>query len=66
VSNTGLVFDVCDSQAAHGLHDEIIELVRVRAAALRILFHEGVVACFLYAMGDLVKRLVPRDIFPIV
>ena len=54
VSNPGLVFQVADPQAAHGLDDEIIEFVGVGAAAgqgdafaavhgaaLRVLLDEG-------------------------
>ena len=33
VSNPGLVFQVADPQAAHRLHDEVIELIGVGAAA---------------------------------
>ena len=33
VSNPGLVFQVADPQAAHGLDDQVIELVSVGAAA---------------------------------
>ena len=33
VSNSGLVFQVHDPQAAHGLDDQVIELVGVGAAA---------------------------------
>src|SRR5262249_1007612 len=75
----GLVFQVADPQAAHGLHYQVIELVGVGAAAVPrdalatihgaafgVLLDERLVARLLYEACDLVDRLVPRDIFPMV
>jgi hypothetical protein len=78
VSNSGLVFQVADPQAAHGLDDQKVELVGVGAAAgpgdlfaavdgvaLRVLFDEGVVAGLLYPARDFIQRVIPGDVLPV-
>ena len=73
VSNASLVFEVADPQAAHGLDDQVIELVGIGAAAvpgnafaavdgvaLGILLDERFVARLLDQVRDLVDGRVPR------
>jgi len=79
VSNTGLVFQVADPQAAHRLDHQVIEFVGVGAAAipgdafaavdgaaLRVLFEEGFVTGLLDEAGDFIDGGVPGDVFPVV
>ena len=79
VSNPGLVFDVADPHAAHRLDDEIVEFVRVGAAAgerdafaavddaaVRVLLDERRVARLLHPLSDLVERLIPADVLPVI
>src|SRR5208337_3558799 len=79
VSNPGLVFQVADPQAAHGLDDQVVELVGIGAAAGEgdafaaidsvaggILFEEGVVARLLHLLRNFAVSLLPRDVFPMV
>src|SRR2546423_13362427 len=67
-----------DPQGAHGLDDEIVELVgigtaagpgdgfeAIDGAALRIFLDEGVVAGLFDAGGDFVEGIVPRNVFPL-
>src|SRR6516165_11972894 len=77
VSNSRLVFQVHDPQGAHGLDDEIVELVGVGATtgkgnrfatihtvSRRIGFDESIVARLLDLRGNLGNRLIPRNVFP--
>ena len=79
VSNTGLVFQVADPQAAHGLDHQVIELVGIGAAAgpgdalaavdgvaLGVRVDEGFIAGLLHQPPDLVDGGVPGDVLPMV
>src|SRR5208282_2895132 len=79
VSNPRLVFQVADPQAAHGLDDQVIELVGIGAAAgpghalaavdgaaLRVFLHEGVVTRLLHPVRDLIEGMVPGNVFPVI
>src|SRR5437879_76010 len=67
VSNTGLVFQVADPQAAHSLYDQIVEFVSVSAAAVErdILATVHGLAVFVLLDEALVARLldVTPDLF---
>ena len=78
VSNPGLVFQVADPQAAHGLYDQIIKFIGVGAAAgkrnsftavdsfaLTVGLDESVVAGFLYLLRNFGESLIPGNIFPL-
>src|SRR5579864_4112808 len=78
MSNTGLVFQEADPQAAHGLCDQIVKLVGIGASAgegdalaaidgvsLSVLVHECLIAGLLNSLGDLFKCIVPGNIFPL-
>src|SRR6516164_8942965 len=67
-----------DPQGAHRFYDEVVELIRVRAAAgpsdglaaidgvaARVLPDERVVPGFLDVPCDLIQRIVPRYILPL-
>src|SRR5262249_34643813 len=79
VSNTSLVFQVADPQAAHAFDYQIVELVRIGAAAgpgdtlstvyrvpLRVLLQESLIARLLDQSPDLVDRGFPGNIFPAI
>ena len=79
MSNSGLIFYIGKTQAPHGLNDQIVEFVRVRAAAdprqafaaihgapLRVFLQEGVVAGLLQAVRNFVNRLLPCNVFPMI
>src|SRR6202035_135938 len=78
VSNSGLVFEMHDPQGAHRLYDEVVEFVgigttagpgdglaAIDGVARRILLNECIVAGLLYFSGDLVKSIIPGNIFPL-
>ncbi len=77
VSNPGLIFDEGHPEATHGLYNQVVELVGVRAAtdkgdvleaidraALRVGGDERFVARALNVASNLFKRLIPRDGLP--
>ena len=78
MSNTGLVFDIADPQAAHGLYDKIVKFIGVSAAAIKgdaftavygfavgVRIDKRFIARLLDMAGDLVYSLVPGDVFPL-
>src|SRR5208283_1207789 len=79
VSNPGLVFQVADPQAAHGLDYQVIELVGVGAAAgpgdalaavngvaQGVGSDKAFIAGLLHQAPDLVDGGIPRDVLPVV
>src|SRR6185436_10905398 len=79
VSNSGLRFEVAEPHAAHGLYCQKIQLICISAAAdptdcfqaidgvaVLIFFDERGVACFLGPTRNLVDRLIPGDVFPVI
>src|SRR5450755_1345272 len=79
MSNSGLVFQSDDAHAAHGFYNQVIELIRIGAAASErnrlapvdglafgIRLDESRVTSLLGPAGDLIDRLVPGDVLPMV
>ena len=79
MSNPGLVFQVADPQAAHGLDDEVVEFVGIGAAAvpgdafaavdraaLGVGRDERLVARLLDMARDFLDGLVPTNVFPMI
>ena len=79
VSNSRLSFEIADPQAAHGFADQIIEFVSVGATAnpsdpfasveratVYVSFDESLIPRFLYPVRNLINRLFPRNIFPVI
>ena len=79
MSNPGLIFYIEEPQSSHGLDDQIIEFVGVGAAAdprealaaiygstLCVFLNERIVARLFHPVADLINRLVPTDVFPVI
>jgi hypothetical protein len=79
VSNTGLRLEVADPHAAHRFDCEKVQFVGIGATArpaytftsvdqatLIVFLDEGFIAGLLYQLRDLIDRIVPGDILPMV
>jgi hypothetical protein len=79
VSNPGLVFDKGETQASHGLDDQVIKFVGVSAttnpseafaaiygSTLRVFLDESIIARLFHPVADLINGLVPSDVFPVI
>src|SRR5258708_40022363 len=79
VSNPGLGFEVAHAQTSHAFAHDVIELVRVGAAAdpgnpfatihgaaLAVAFDKRLIAGLLHRARDLSDGLVPGDVIPMV